>query len=841
MSGTRHSRFSILGRLVRAELGAGLAGLKLFIAAVALGTAMLALVWMIGGGAGDAFERNGRAIVGGDVELEVPTVRLDPGTLAAMEALGQVSVVADMRSTVRLDDRNAPVELRGVDELYPLYGTVRAPQGDIQDLLAARDGTYGAVGEQTLFDRLDANVGDMVVLGDIVVELRGVLTAEPDRLGVGAFMVGPRLLISDDALEAAHLVTFGSLVDFRYRVAFPEGANVAASMFEIRKLEPSTGWRVRTPANVSNRVRQGVERTTTFMGIAGVAAMAVAISGAWAASGAWVRKRGRTISLYRLSGANRGTVAALHGVILMAAALVATLIGLVLAAIPAWLILDFLALALPVTGVFELLPTVGAAALGVMLLGVLGAAVPAISAAARVPAGAAMRGGEPPAARAGWLVIVGLLLIVGAMALSVLRLPDPRIGGIAAAGLAAFAVALWILGRVVALVAGWLRPRGFVLAAAMRALADPQAAAAKTVAIGIGIAAIVAVDAVSAALDARLQSDLPRRLPGLILVDVQPEQRLVLNDMLAETDGLTDVDLQANLRGAITQVNGVPAREALVDFSERWVITGDHGVSWTAEPLPGGVWSGGYWWEEDYDGPMLLSISDDVAEAFAIGPGDQVTFAVLGRELTGEVANVRNVRWQALGSNFIIVASPQPLMTAPHTWHAQIEGSDAAIDSLIERVNDAFANVTVIDVRTLLRQLEELVGGTATAAFAVAMALLAAGGIALAAVIAADADARAREGLAYALVGASRLRIAVARLGEVAAIGVLAAALGGAAGLYGGDWLAERALRVAGVVTWQSALLPVLLGVVAAVAAGLAAGVVSMPRGRGSLISKLAT
>ena len=47
----------ILRALVRAELGAGLAGLKLFIAAVALGTAMLALVWMLAAGVGDAATR----------------------------------------------------------------------------------------------------------------------------------------------------------------------------------------------------------------------------------------------------------------------------------------------------------------------------------------------------------------------------------------------------------------------------------------------------------------------------------------------------------------------------------------------------------------------------------------------------------------------------------------------------------------------------------------------------------------------------------------------------------------------------------------------------------------
>ena len=103
MSPANRSRLSILTTLVRAELGTGLAGLSLFIAAVALGTAMLALVWLIGAGAGDAFERNGRQIVGGDIELEVPALPLEPGIVEALNQIGAVSTVVDMRSTVRLD------------------------------------------------------------------------------------------------------------------------------------------------------------------------------------------------------------------------------------------------------------------------------------------------------------------------------------------------------------------------------------------------------------------------------------------------------------------------------------------------------------------------------------------------------------------------------------------------------------------------------------------------------------------------------------------------------------------------------------------------------------------
>jgi putative ABC transport system permease protein len=109
----------------------------------------------------------------------------------------------------------------------------------------------------------------------------------------------------------------------------------------------------------------------------------------------------------------------------------------------------------------------------------------------------------------------------------------------------------------------------------------------------------------------------------------------------------------------------------------------------------------------------------------------------------------------------------------------------------------------------------------------------------LSAVVAADTDARAREALVFSLVGASRREVALARLMEIASVGVLAAVVGGAAGLIGGWWLAREAMRI----PWTPGLLavasPMVLGILVAVAAGLFAGAGSMPRGRGEIARQL--
>ncbi|NBB83575.1 MAG: hypothetical protein GVY28_09240, partial [Alphaproteobacteria bacterium] len=312
-------------QLARVELRAGLAGLRLFAAAVAIGAALLAAVWVAGALLLDAFDRNGRAILGGDAEIEVGATPLDDTIVQALGDFGTVSRIVDLRSTVRSDARSATIELRAVDGAYPLYGRlgIEGPEGrslSPTEALAPRDGVPGAIVDPALTVRLGADLGDIVRLGDAEVRLAALLRSEPDRLGAGAFMVGPRVIVSLAALDRAGLLSRGALADWRYRIRLDP--DVALDTFAQRAsaLEPEVAWDFRTPADAADRIRRIVARTTTFLGIAGVMALAIALSAAWTAAAVWVRKRGRTIALYRLSGAEPRLVGVQHAMVLALAA-----------------------------------------------------------------------------------------------------------------------------------------------------------------------------------------------------------------------------------------------------------------------------------------------------------------------------------------------------------------------------------------------------------------------------------------------------------------------------------------------------------------------------------------
>ncbi len=829
-----------LGGLLRAELAAGVFGLRLFIACVTVATLMLGVVWLLGDVLSGTLERNGLRILGGDMALQVQGAPLDEDLTDALAGFGTLGRTVELRTSARTAETQAPVELKAVDTLYPLYGTVRlADEGSLRDALAVRNGVAGAVVEPALLSRFGVDTGARITLGERTFEIRGVLLTEPDRLSSGRFLVGPRVIIDSAALESTGLTAFGALAEYRYRLRLPPDTNRDQTVAAIAALEPARGWELQTPADAGDRVRRTVERTTTFLGAAGIVALAVGLAGAWAGASVWVSRRARTIALYRLSGATPALVIAMHAAIIAIAGSLGLAIGLGLAVAAAFLLMEVLAAGLHLAWQASAFAAPAAAVAATLALGLAGASTAALSAASRIAPGVAMRSGEAVIEPHARHVLAGLAVIAFAIAVAAINLPVPMLAAVAAAGLVVTAGLLGLGGWLLARFAAGRQPDGFVGFVAIQGLALPGATATKALAIGIGIAGITAVVASQASLETALRAELPDRIPDLVLLDIQPDQVPGIRARIEGDAALGGLQATPNMRAQILAVNDVPAEDALVNPDKSWVIEGDRSFSWAAEPT-GAELLAGEWWAADYDGPPLISAEEDVFEAFDLKPGDRLTYSVLGRPFTSEVVNIRKEYHRTFRPEFLMVASPVPFRDAPHSWVMSLEGAnDAAVDTLIRDLAADTPNVTSIDIRQIVAQVTEIIDGAVLGTVVIAFTMLFAGGLTLAAVVAADVDARQREALAFTLIGTSRGEIALARLAEAVGSGAIAAVLGGLVGHAGGLWFVHQALRVAWAPGTLSIALPVLLGILAAVAAAVAGGLGALPRGRGQLVRHL--
>ena len=117
-------------RLALREMRGGLAGFRVFLACLALGVAAIAAVGSVRAAIEAGLDREAAGILGGDVEIEFTYRFADEAERAWMAgAARSVSEIVDFRSMATAarpggEPERALVQVKAVDGLYPLYGSV---------------------------------------------------------------------------------------------------------------------------------------------------------------------------------------------------------------------------------------------------------------------------------------------------------------------------------------------------------------------------------------------------------------------------------------------------------------------------------------------------------------------------------------------------------------------------------------------------------------------------------------------------------------------------------------------------------------------------------------------
>jgi putative ABC transport system permease protein len=343
------------------ELRGGLRGFYVFIACIALGVMAISGVGSVAASLGEGLAREGRTLLGGDVAFSLIQREAKPDEVALLRSRGQVSVAVTLRGMARTGDgRLALVELKAVDGAYPMLGEVTlAPKMPVPDLLAERDGAFGAAADPTLLARLDLKVGDRVTVGSATFQIRSVVAAEPDKLS-GGVGFGPRFLVSETALRATQLLQPGSLVRWTYRVKLPDNAAddraATALADDVRSALPQAGWEIRSRGNASPQLERTISRFTQFLTLVGLAALLVGGVGVANAVKSHIDRRRDVIAAFKALGATGRDVFAIYLTQVTVLAVIGSAIGLIAGAALPFIIVGLFGKLLPLPVVPALHP-----------------------------------------------------------------------------------------------------------------------------------------------------------------------------------------------------------------------------------------------------------------------------------------------------------------------------------------------------------------------------------------------------------------------------------------------------------------------------------------------------
>lgn len=773
--------WSLAALYARRELRGGLAGFRVFLACLALGVAAIAAVGTLSESIQEGLRRDARVLNGGDISVSLIQRPASDAEHAGLAASGTVSENLEMRAMARRpengdDAARALVELKSVDDLYPLAGAVELDGGGaLKDALAVRDGIAGAVAERSLFVKLNRSVGDVIEIGDATFRLTGMIAREPDKIA-SVLSFGPRVMIAASALAATDLVQPGSQIRYQYNIAIRPGVDVAKAAESLNTDFPEAGWRVRTTDDAAPGIRRFVDQLTLFLTFVGLTTLLVGGVGVTNAVSAYLDGRMKTIAMLKCLGASSTFIFRVYLIQILILTGVGLLIGIAVGAVLPVVAIDLAGDLLPIqpaNGIYPI-PLLLAALYG-LLIAVTFALWPLARARAvaaanlfRMAAGGA--GGVPPLRDLLGVAIFGAALA----ALTILSATNRWfavcfvIGSLAAFGLlAAAAAAMKGLARR-------LHSQSSVtLRLALANLHGPGSTTSSVVlSLGLGLSVLVAIVLVQSNLSRQIENRLSEGAPAFFFLDIQPDQVLAFDAAIASARGTSGYKRVASLRGRIVAIKGVPVDQAPIASDAEWAVRGDRALSYSAAPPDGARIVAGSWWPADYKGPPLISMDADVARGFGAGIGDTLTVNVLGRDIVATIASLREIDWRSLRFDFAIILSPGVLEAAPHTHVAAVSVPAAQEDALERSIAKNFVNVSIVRVREALEAARDLLAGISVAVSATSAITIAAGAFVLAGAVAAGRRRRIFDAVVFKVLGATRFDILRSFLLEYGLLGL---------------------------------------------------------------------
>jgi putative ABC transport system permease protein len=790
-------RLPLLLGIAARELRSGLSGFRIFIACVALGVMVITGVGAVSDALRAGFERQGEAMLGGDATLARTHVRAVGDERAAIDAFGRVSETATMRTMARPPDGSdqALAELKAVDAAYPLVGVVEVVGGTpLQEVL--RD---GAVVDPALLERLKLKVGDEIGLGSEKVKIGGVLKSEPDGI-TDRLTYGPRILISQTTLDKSELIKPGTLVRWRYALKTSDAAASEAELVSLRqKIEaelPEAGFTIADRRDPSPQVSRTLERLRQFLTLIGLTALLVGGVGIANAVATFIDKRRKVIATMKSIGATSRMVLSIFLAEVLAVAAMGVVLGLVLGTLAPIVLNVLFGEMLPIQAEMTVTPLSVVTALvygfGVALLFTLWP----LGRVERISASMLFRDEVAPERTLPrtWVIVATFGVAAALVAFALLTSDSKSIAIYFCVGLIVVFAVFYALGSAVTWAARRLpRPRMPELSLALGNLGAPGGLTRSVVlSLGAGLSLLVAVALADASLVRELQERLPTSSPDYFVLDVPKEDYDAMGALIQRQVPGAMLEEAPMLRGRLVRLNDVPVEDVKAPPEAQWVLNGDRGLSYSDDVPRGSRVIAGDWWPKDYAGEPLVSFEADLAGKLGLKIGDKVTVNVLGRNVTATIANLREVKWESLAINFVMLFSPNTLAGAPHNLLVTIalpEKTPLATEGqAIRALGQSYPSMTAIRVKDALAAFNTVFAKVMTAVRAAGSVTLLAGALVLAGALATAQRRRILEAVILKTLGATRRRILTSHFLEylllsavtalfAAVLGTLAAAI----------------------------------------------------------------
>jgi putative ABC transport system permease protein len=784
-------------------------------------------------------ERDARQLLGGDAVV-VSDEPLPPSFAGKAAELGLQSVQSlgfptMARTTAEAGDMARLVSLKVVAAGYPLRGQLQlrdTPEGPTERIRAIpAPGTVWV--DPALLLALEAKVSDTLLLGDRAFVISKIIAAEPDR-GAGFSNFAPRVMMNTQDLAATGLVQPASRLTYRLALAAPDNlaGGVAPGVARYQEWVEAAlankasaelkGVRLESLQTGRPEMTQTLNRASSFLNlVALLAALLGAVALALAARN-FANKHLDACAMLRVLGLPQRRIATLVGLEFVWVGLIACTVGVAIAfAVQMGLVAlmgNLLMADLPNP---TILPVMAGFVVGLVLLLAFGL-TPVLQMASVPPLRVIRRDlGAPKVA-----VVASLgLALVGLSVLLVLAGNDIKLSAIVLGGFFAAAVLFYLLAYAAVRLMGRLKNRqwGRVwLAMALRQVcAKPATTALQVCSLSLGLLAVILLVLLRTDLVSSWRQSGSANAPDRFVINVMPDQGEAFKSALSKGQ-VQLMDWYPMIRGRLIQVNGktVSPEDYTEDRAKR-LVDREFNLSNSATLPAHNQLVAGKWADNEAG---AISMEEGIAETLGLKLGDTLVFDIGGLQSTAKITSLRKVDWGSMRANFFALYPVAALPDVPQTYMGAFKTPLDASTRIDNQLVKAFPNITVIDMRQTIAQVQGVLNQVIMAVELLFSFSLVAGLLVVVTTVTSSREQRVREYAIMRALGASRLLLAKVQRLELALVGLLAGVLASVAA----NAIAWAMARFVFDFEWRLSLWAFVLGAVGGVVLAMVAGALAL-------------
>lgn len=757
--------------------------LALFLSAMVVGVAALVAISSFGSNLRKVVDREAKTLLGADLMLESGRP-FGSAMEAAIDSAGgtQARLVSfPSMAWFPAGGQSRLMTVRAIEGPFPFYGDLETTPADAAERWLA-DG--GALVDRAVMNLFDVQPGDSVRIGRRFYPVAGRIDKTPGENQIMSFF-SPRIYIPAVRLDST-LLSRGSQAEYALAFRFDDGRDPEALVQSMAPLLREEEVRYDTVAEIREGWDEGLTNLYRFLNVIAFVAVLLGGIGVAGAVHVYVRRRLATIAVLRCLGAGvwqTCSVYALQTLVMgLASSAAGAVLGIGVQALVPIALQDFLPVAVPFSISWS---SLGAG----MALGV-GAAVafalfPLVSVRRISPLltlRSTVETGLSSLKDPLWWGVFGIVA-TGIVAFATGNAPSPGVGLAYAAGLAAGFGALLITAKGVV----WATRRFFpsswsyIWRQGLANLFRPNNQTTMLVlSLGLGAFAIGTLFGIQRTLLGQLELSEARRLPNMVLFDIQSDEIAPVTDIVREQE-LPVLDSVPVVTMRLASVNGRSVSAMQADSTATWAHRREYRVTWRdrlteSETLAAGEFIG----EADPNDPLApISLDEDIARDLKVGVGDSLTFNVQGEFVPTRVTSLREVEWRRMGTNFYVVFPAGVLEEAPQ-FHVVLSRTETAVQAsrLQRAVVGRHPSVSIIDLSLVLNAFDAIFSSISFVVRFMASFSILTGIIVLIGAVVVSQSQRRRESVLLKTLGASRSEVLRIMAVEYFFIGFFAALTG---------------------------------------------------------------